>query len=139
MAALDLSWKTFRPAEGFYTSEVATPRPWPIRTFTRILPARYFVSSLQTLFLAGDVLSVLIPDTLALLRVTKAMLRLEPNSEPVRNNLAFYSLLLKVGTGGPIKSRKTCTRNTRKIPRLPPLTPCRCCSGAAPRMPWPAS
>jgi phospholipase/carboxylesterase len=38
MAALDISWKTFRPAEGFYTSEVATPRPWPIRTF---LPAGY--------------------------------------------------------------------------------------------------
>jgi len=38
MAALDLSWKTFRPAEGFYTSEVAAPQPWPIRTF---LPAGY--------------------------------------------------------------------------------------------------
>jgi phospholipase/carboxylesterase len=38
MAALDLSWTTFRPTEGFYTSEVATPRPSPIRTF---LPAGY--------------------------------------------------------------------------------------------------
>src|SRR3569832_867459 len=36
-------------------------------------------------------------DTLALLRVAKAMQRLEPNSDPVRNNLAFYSLLLNVG------------------------------------------
>ena len=35
--------------------------PAPIRLFTRILPARYFVSSLQTLFLAGDVASVLDP------------------------------------------------------------------------------
>ena len=43
--------------------------PAPIRVFTRILPARYFVSSLQTLFLAGDVASVLIPDTLALLTI----------------------------------------------------------------------
>lgn len=38
MASLDLSWTTFRPAEGFYTSEVASPKPWPIRTF---LPSGY--------------------------------------------------------------------------------------------------
>ena len=41
--------------------------PWPIRWFTYLLPPRYFVASLQTLFLAGDVMSVLVPDTLALL------------------------------------------------------------------------
>lgn len=29
--------------------------PWPIRTLTYFLPARYFVSSLQTLFLVGNV------------------------------------------------------------------------------------
>jgi ABC-2 type transport system permease protein len=40
--------------------------PLPIRLLTRVLPARYFVSSLQTLFLAGDVPSVLVPDLLAL-------------------------------------------------------------------------
>src|SRR5262249_11469559 len=40
--------------------------PLPIRMVTRILPARYFVSSLQTLFLAGDVSSILVPNTLAL-------------------------------------------------------------------------
>ena len=40
--------------------------PWPIRWFTYLLPPRYFVASLQTLFLAGDVMSVLVPDTLAL-------------------------------------------------------------------------
>jgi phospholipase/carboxylesterase len=33
MAFLDLSWQTFRPEEGFYTTEVETPRPLPIRTF----------------------------------------------------------------------------------------------------------
>ncbi|MCI0638701.1 MAG: hypothetical protein L0Y72_29940 [Gemmataceae bacterium] len=38
MAYLDLSWKTFRPTEGFYTSEVRTPRPQPVRTF---LPTGY--------------------------------------------------------------------------------------------------
>src|SRR4051794_40499107 len=38
MAFLDLSWQTFRPAEGFYTSEVTSPERWPIRTF---LPTGY--------------------------------------------------------------------------------------------------
>ncbi|HZZ78668.1 MAG TPA: hypothetical protein VFE62_09125 [Gemmataceae bacterium] len=33
MAFLDLAWQTFRPEEGFYTSEVALARPLPIRTF----------------------------------------------------------------------------------------------------------
>ena len=34
----DLSWQTFRPAEGFYTSEVQHPRRLPVRTF---LPTGY--------------------------------------------------------------------------------------------------
>jgi ABC-2 type transport system permease protein len=38
--------------------------PAPIRAVTYILPARYFVSVLQTLFLAGDVPEVVIPNTL---------------------------------------------------------------------------
>ena len=39
--------------------------PWPIRWSTYLLPPRYFVASLQTMFLAGDVMSVLVPNTLA--------------------------------------------------------------------------
>jgi phospholipase/carboxylesterase len=38
MAFVDLSWRTFRPAEGFYTSEVEAPRRLPVRTF---LPTGY--------------------------------------------------------------------------------------------------
>jgi ABC-2 type transport system permease protein len=38
--------------------------PAPIRAITYILPARYFVATLQTLFLAGDVPEVVIPNTL---------------------------------------------------------------------------
>ena len=34
----DLTWRTHRPSEGFYTSEVHLERPWPIRTF---LPTGY--------------------------------------------------------------------------------------------------
>src|SRR4029077_7101890 len=36
MAYLDLAWQTFRPDEGFYTSELPAPRPLPIRTFAPI-------------------------------------------------------------------------------------------------------
>jgi phospholipase/carboxylesterase len=38
MPSTDLSWRTYRPAEGFYTSEVHTPRRLPLRTF---LPTGY--------------------------------------------------------------------------------------------------
>lgn len=40
--------------------------PAPIRAVTYLLPPRYFVSSLQTIFLAGDVWSVLRPDLIFL-------------------------------------------------------------------------
>src|SRR5205823_7073912 len=38
MPHTNLSWRTFRPAEGFYNSEVAAPRRLPVRTF---LPTGY--------------------------------------------------------------------------------------------------
>src|SRR5262249_47897463 len=41
--------------------------PLPIRLLTYLLPPRYFVSCLQTIFLAGDVPAVLVPNTLVLL------------------------------------------------------------------------
>jgi ABC-2 type transport system permease protein len=40
--------------------------PWPIQILTRVLPPRYFVAALQTLFLAGDVPEVLLPNALVL-------------------------------------------------------------------------
>lgn len=43
--------------------------PLPIRTVTTVIPARYFVTSLQTLFLAGDVWSVLLPAITRMLAV----------------------------------------------------------------------
>ena len=36
MPYLDLSWQTFRPEEGYYTTEVQAPRPLPIRTFSPV-------------------------------------------------------------------------------------------------------
>ncbi len=38
MPNIDTSWRTFRPVEGFYNSEVRAPRPLPVRTF---LPTGY--------------------------------------------------------------------------------------------------
>lgn len=37
--------------------------PAPIRLLTQVLPPRYFVESLRTLFLAGDVAAILVPNT----------------------------------------------------------------------------
>src|SRR5436190_10412634 len=36
MAFLEFAWQTFRPEEGFYTSEVEAPQPLPVRTFAPI-------------------------------------------------------------------------------------------------------
>ena len=41
--------------------------PAPIRVLTYVIPARYFVSSLQTVFLAGDIWTLLLPNMLAML------------------------------------------------------------------------
>ncbi|MGB3462808.1 ABC transporter permease [Rhodanobacter lindaniclasticus] len=40
--------------------------PAPIRTMTRLIPARYFVESLKTVFLAGDIWAVFVPNLLAM-------------------------------------------------------------------------
>lgn len=41
---------------------VISSMPAPIRALTYLLPPRYFVSSLQTIFLAGDVWTIILPD-----------------------------------------------------------------------------
>ena len=43
--------------------------PLPIQLVTYVVSARYFVSSLQTLFLVGNVWTLLIPNTLAMLAI----------------------------------------------------------------------
>ncbi len=40
--------------------------PAPIRAITWLIPARYFVSSLKTVFLAGDIWAVFVPNLLAM-------------------------------------------------------------------------
>ncbi len=47
--------------------------PAPLQWFSRIVPARYYVQGLQTLFLAGNLGSVLIPCSLALLLMSAVL------------------------------------------------------------------
>ena len=49
--------------------------PAPIRLLASVLPPRYFVSSMQTLFLAGDVPSVLVPNGLVLVAMAAVLVR----------------------------------------------------------------
>jgi len=48
--------------------------PWPIRLLTYAMPARYFVPSLQTLFLAGDIPAVLVPNGAAMAAIAAILL-----------------------------------------------------------------
>jgi ABC-2 type transport system permease protein len=47
--------------------------PTVLQAFTYLLPARYYVALLQTLFLAGDVWSVIVPNTLVLMLMAAAL------------------------------------------------------------------
>jgi ABC-2 type transport system permease protein len=49
---------------------------WPIPLISYIVPARYFISSLQSLFLAGNIWSVIVPSTLAMAAIAAALLTL---------------------------------------------------------------
>ncbi|HBF34044.1 TPA: hypothetical protein DDW35_05725 [Candidatus Sumerlaeota bacterium] len=50
--------------------------PAPIRAITCVVPAKYLVSCLKTIFLAGDIPSVLVPNTLAMLSIAAVLLLL---------------------------------------------------------------
>jgi len=50
--------------------------PWGIRLVSYVVPARYYVSLLQTLFLAGNVWSVVWPNVLILATVAIVLLAL---------------------------------------------------------------
>jgi ABC-2 type transport system permease protein len=64
MAAMIIAFLPAFELSGFIF-EIDSMAP-PVRLLTYVLPARYFVSSLQTLFLAGDVAAVLVPNGLVL-------------------------------------------------------------------------
>ena len=50
--------------------------PAPLRAFAAIVPARYYVRGLQTIFLAGDIAAVLVPCTAILLVMSTVLLAL---------------------------------------------------------------
>jgi len=58
--------------------------PAPIRLLASVLPARYFVSSMQTIFLAGDVTSVLVPNGLVLMAMAAVLFVALVRATPVR-------------------------------------------------------
>ncbi len=58
--------------------------PPPVRLLASILPPRYFVSSLQTLFLAGDVPSVLVPNGMVLLGMASVLFVALVRATPAR-------------------------------------------------------
>lgn len=50
--------------------------PWAIQVITHIFPARYFVSLLQTLFLAGDIWAVILPNAAVLAAMATVLMSL---------------------------------------------------------------
>ena len=48
--------------------------PAPVQLISYILPARYYVALLQTIFLAGDVWAVIVPNALVLAGMASALL-----------------------------------------------------------------
>lgn len=43
--------------------------PWPIQAVTYLLPARYFVTILQSIFLSGTLWDLILPDLLAMVAI----------------------------------------------------------------------
>ncbi len=58
--------------------------PAPLRAFSRLVPARYFVSALQTIFLAGDIAAVLVPAISILIFMSVAVLVLTARNSRMR-------------------------------------------------------
>ena len=58
--------------------------PTPLRVFSALVPAKYFVSALQTIFLAGDIAEVLVPKILILLFMSAAVMLLTARNSKMR-------------------------------------------------------
>jgi len=58
--------------------------PAPLRVFSMLVPARYFVSALQTIFLAGDIAAVLVPSILILALMSAAVMVLTARNSKMR-------------------------------------------------------
>ncbi len=58
--------------------------PGPLRAFSALVPARYFVSALQTIFLAGDIASVIVPSVLILMLMSVFLMVLTARNSKMR-------------------------------------------------------
>jgi ABC-2 type transport system permease protein len=58
--------------------------PAPLRVFSMLVPARYFVSALQTIFLAGDIAAVLVPSILILALMSATVMVLTARNSKMR-------------------------------------------------------
>jgi ABC-2 type transport system permease protein len=58
--------------------------PAPLRVFSMLVPARYFVSALQTIFLAGDIAAVLVPSILILALMSAVLMVLTARNSKMR-------------------------------------------------------
>jgi ABC-2 type transport system permease protein len=58
--------------------------PAPLRAFSMLVPARYFVSALQTIFLAGDIAAVLVPAISILALMSAAVMVLTARNSKMR-------------------------------------------------------
>jgi ABC-2 type transport system permease protein len=58
--------------------------PAPLRAFSMLVPARYFVSALQTIFLAGDIAAVLVPAISILALMSAAVMVLTARNSRMR-------------------------------------------------------
>jgi ABC-2 type transport system permease protein len=58
--------------------------PTPLQAFSAIVPARYFVKALQTIFLAGDIASVLVPCILILTLMSVVLMALTVRKSKMR-------------------------------------------------------
>jgi ABC-2 type transport system permease protein len=58
--------------------------PAPLRVFSMLVPARYFVSALQTIFLAGDIAAVLVPSISILALMSAAAMVLTARNSKMR-------------------------------------------------------
>src|SRR5208337_649942 len=58
--------------------------PAPLRAFSALVPARYFVSALQTIFLAGDIAAVLVPSISILMLMSVAVMVLTARNTRMR-------------------------------------------------------
>lgn len=58
--------------------------PTPLRAFSALVPARYFVTSLQTIFLAGDIAAVLVPNIAILALMSVGVLALTARNSKMR-------------------------------------------------------